>query len=219
MTNGVTRNSEIDPNSSATGGGDNTPNCKGESPATTDGDNTPNCKGESPATTDGDSIANSELDCVSVRSEGSHTAHRSMLNRVDAVELGLKSAAGNQEGAQNSVSEGDGNAQTLSLQAPQLKEMEPSATEEGPLNASAEQVQTELEVPKIDKQMKKLEQENRRVRRILKNLTEERGEQVDEEFEPPSMQDAVSQKNYMRRVKRQTRKMQDIITSLRAIKH
>ncbi|XP_033611203.1 uncharacterized protein LOC111874073 isoform X2 [Cryptotermes secundus] len=174
-----------------------------------------------------------EWNCVRDRNEGSHTAtcstgdhadytlhegeaHCSMLNRADAVEMDLMSAAETQGGAENSVSERNENGQTLSLPAPELKEMDPQATEERPLNASAEQVQTELEVPKTDKQMKRLEKENRRLRKILKNLTEERGEQLDEEFEPPSMQDALCQKNYMRRVKKQTKKMEDRITSLRA---
>ena len=92
----------------------------------------------------------------------------------------------------------------------------PAPTEARPLKASAEQEQGELGEPKTDKQMKKLEQENRRLRKILKNLTEERGEQLDEEFEPPRMQDALCQKNYMRRVKRQSRKMEDLIKNLRA---
>ncbi|XP_033608900.1 putative surface protein SACOL0050 [Cryptotermes secundus] len=175
-----------------------------------------------------------EWNCVRDRNEGSHTAtcstgdhadytlHEgeaqcSMLNREDAVEPDMMSAAETQGGAENSVSEGDENGQTLSLPAPELKEMDPQATEERPVNASAEQVQTELGVPKTDKQMKKLEKENRRLRKILKNLTEERGEQLDEEFEPPSMQDALCQKNYMRKVKKQSKKMEDRITSLRAL--
>ncbi|XP_023708084.1 uncharacterized protein LOC111864801 [Cryptotermes secundus] len=137
-----------------------------------------------------------------------------MLNSADAVGLGLRSAAENQGGAENSVSEGDENAQTLSLQAPELKEKDPSATEARPLSASSKQVQKELGVPKTDNRMKRLEKENRRLRKILKNPTEERGKQLDEEFEPPSMQDALCQKNYMRRIKRQSRKMEDFIKNL-----
>ncbi|XP_023716409.1 uncharacterized protein LOC111869261 [Cryptotermes secundus] len=101
-----------------------------------------------------------EWKCVRDRKEGSHTAtcsrgdhagytlhggeaQCSVLNSVDAVEPSLKSAAENQGEAENSVSEGDENAQTLSLQASELKEMDPSATEARPLNASAKQERTE----------------------------------------------------------------------------
>jgi DNA repair ATPase RecN len=59
---------------------------------------------------------------------------------VLAVQLGLKVAAEKQEEAENSVPEEDENAQTLSLQASELKEMEPSGTEARPLTANAEQV-------------------------------------------------------------------------------
>jgi hypothetical protein len=168
----------------ANGDGHNTPDCGGDSLAISDS--------YSPATTDSDSTANSEGDCVSVRNEGSHTAtcstgdqhgfsadadytlhereaHCSML----AVELGLKSTEEKQEEAENKVSVEDENAQTLSLQASELKEMESSGTEAQPLTASAEQEQVELGEPKTEKQMKKLEKENRRLRRIPKNLTEE----------------------------------------------
>ena len=62
-----------------------------------------------------------------------------MLKSSNAVETGLKSAAENQGEAENSVSEGDQNGQTPSLQAPELTEMDPSATEARPLSASSNQ--------------------------------------------------------------------------------
>jgi mRNA-degrading endonuclease RelE of RelBE toxin-antitoxin system len=53
----------------------------------------------------------------------------------------------------------------------------------------------ELGERKTDRQMKKLDKEYRRQRKILKKFTEERGEQIHEEFEPLRMQDALCQKN------------------------
>jgi hypothetical protein len=54
-----------------------------------------------------------------------------------------------------------------------MKEKEPSATEGQPLNRSVEQGHVQLGERKIDRQMRKLEKENRGQRKILKKLTEE----------------------------------------------
>ncbi|XP_023703433.1 dentin sialophosphoprotein-like [Cryptotermes secundus] len=180
----------INDNSRATG--DN------NSPATVDGDSTDSSKGDSPVN-DSDSTETGEGNSVSYRNEGSHTvtcstgdhayytlhereAQCSMLNSADAVELGLKSAAENQGGAENSVSEGDENAQTLSLQAPELKEMDPSATEAWPLNTSAKQERREQlhekfeplrrqDAPCEKNKMRKTMKETNRGQRRLEELT------------------------------------------------
>jgi hypothetical protein len=62
------------------------------------------------------------------------------LNSEDAVELGLKGTAENQGEAEDEVPEQDENTQTLSSQAPEVKEMKPSATEGRPSNPNVEQV-------------------------------------------------------------------------------
>jgi hypothetical protein len=94
--------------------------------------------------------------------------------------------------------------------------MELSAPEKRPLDTSIEQAHMELGERKTDRQMKKLEKENRRQRKILKKLTEERGDQLDQEFEPLRMQDALSQKNYMSWIKKQSMRMEELIKKLRA---
>jgi hypothetical protein len=85
----------------------------------------------------------------------------------------------------------DENGETLGLQKSELKEMELSATEEGPLGTNIEQAHMALGERLTGRQMKKLEKENRRQMKILKKLTEKRGEQLDQEFEPLRMQDTL----------------------------
>jgi hypothetical protein len=120
------------------------------------------------------------------------------------------------------VSEGNGvkvedeSGETVDLQESELKEMELSAPEERSLDTNIEQAHMELGERKTDRQMKKLEKENRRQRKLLKKLTEERGEHLDQEFEPLRMQDALCQKNYMRRIKKQSMRMEELIKKLKA---
>jgi hypothetical protein len=94
--------------------------------------------------------------------------------------------------------------------------MELSAPEKRPLDTSIKQAHMELGERKTDRQMKKLEKENRRHRKILKKLTEERGEQLGQEFEPLRMQDALGQKNYMSWIKKQSMRMEKLIKKLRS---
>jgi hypothetical protein len=103
------------------------------------------------------------------------------------------------------------NGETLSLQESDMKERDLSAPDGRPLDTSIERAHMKLGERKTDRQMKKLEKENRRQRKILKKLTEERGEQLDQEFELLRMQDALCQKNYMRWIKKQSMRMEDLI--------
>jgi hypothetical protein len=111
----------------------------------------------------------------------------------------------NEEALSLKLSEGNGekrntkNGETLSLQALHMKEME--ATEGLPLDTRVEEAHMELGGRKTDRQLRKMEKENRRKRHILKELIEKRGEQRDQEFEPIRIQDALSRKKYMRRKK------------------
>jgi hypothetical protein len=117
---------------------------------------------------------------------------------------------------ENGVKVEDESGERLGLQESELKEMELSAPEERPLDTNIEQEHMELGERKTDRQMKKLEKENRRQRKIRKKLTEERGEQLDQEFEPLRMQAALCQKNYMRMIKKQSMIMEQLIKKLRA---
>jgi hypothetical protein len=97
-----------------------------------------------------------------------------------------------------------------------VNEKEPPATEGRPLNKSVEQAHMELGERKTDRQIRQMEKENRRQRMILNKLIKERGGQLHQEFEPLRKQDALNQKNYMRRIKKQSMRMGELIKMLRA---
>jgi hypothetical protein len=123
---------------------------------------------------------------------------------------------------ENGVKVEDESGETLCLQHSELKDMELSTPEELPSGTNIRELITALciahmapEEQKTEGQMKKLQKGNRRQRMILKKLTEERGEKCDQEFETLRLQDSLCQNIYMRRIKKQNMRMEELIRKLR----